>query len=115
MDLHANWVEAQDLVILPGGEQVALLLSTVLHGDALGDDGFGGVLIPETDVTTEEYWVFDPSSAVITQRVRTTCDVEEGPCGTFCLVPEWACLPDIASPAAGAFSPTGIAALFGAR
>ncbi len=115
MDLHANWVEAQDLVILPGGEQLALLLSTVLHGDALGDDGFGGVLIPETDVTTEEYWVFDPSSAVITQRVRTTCDVEEGPCGTFCLVPEWACLPDIAAPAAGAFSPTGIAALFGAR
>ncbi len=115
MDLHANSAEASDLVVLPGGELIALLVSTVLHGDALGNDGFGGALIPETDVVTEEYWVFDPATNVIDQRIRTTCQVDEGPCGIACLVPDWSCLPDIAAPVGGAFSPTGIAAQFGAR
>ncbi|MCA9677999.1 MAG: hypothetical protein KC464_23440 [Myxococcales bacterium] len=114
-DLHANWVEADDLAISPSGDLLALTLSTILHGDALGDDGFGGVLIPRVDVTTQEYWLFDPSTTVTNQRIRTSCVADEGPCGAFCLVPDWSCLPDIDASVSGTFAPSGIAVLFGAR
>ena len=111
--LHANDVVAEDLVILPGGQHLGLLTRTVLHGDQVSDI-FGTIIIPRVDVTTREYWLLDAATRVFTQRVRPECGITVGPCDID-FTCDWECLPDIDNAIAGTFSPTGIAALFGAR
>jgi hypothetical protein len=112
-ELHANAVVADDLVILPGG-QLALLTSVELRGDALVY-GLFGIVVPQLDVTTREYWLLDAATRVLTQRVRTRCTIVHGRCDTDLGLCEWDCLPDIAPPLVAEFTPTGIAGLFGAR
>src|SRR5262249_5403404 len=53
-DLHANAVVADDLVVMPGGDQLGITLSTVLHGDQLLDQA-GNVAVPSLDMSSEEY------------------------------------------------------------
>jgi len=112
-ELHANEVVAEDLVILPGGQHLGLLTRAVLHGDSVVDPFFG-IIIPQVDVTTREYWLLDAAARVFVQRVRPECTIAVGDCD----IPytcEWRCLPDIDPALAGTFSPSGITALFGAR
>lgn len=111
-DLHANEVIARDLVLLPGGEQLALTLRAVMHGDEV-TDGFTSIL-PQLDITTEEYWLLDASTRVTNQQVRARCDVVQV-CSFSCYFDNWTCLPDLDTPAVGPFVPSGITALFGAR
>ena len=112
-DLHANDAFAEDLVILPGGQHLGMLVRTVLHGDEVTDPFFG-IIIPRVDVTTREYWLIDAASRVFTQRVRPECTIQVGPCD-ISFTCNWACQPDIDAAAVGTFSPTGFTALFGAR
>jgi hypothetical protein len=111
--LHANDVTAEDLVILPGGQHLGLLTRAVIHGDAVVDPFFG-VIIPELDVTTREYWLLDAATRVFVQRVRPECTIAVGPCDID-FTCTWRCLADIDPAQAGTFTPTGFAALFGAR
>jgi len=112
-EIHANEVDADDLAILPGG-QLALLTRVVLRSEAL-TQGLFGIVVPQLDVDTHEYWLLDTATRVVTQRVRTQCTVVEGQCDTDFGLCDWDCLPDIVTPAVGAFTPTGVTALFGAR
>lgn len=111
-DLHANDVFARDLVLLPGGEQLAITVAAALHGDEV-TDGFTSIL-PQLDVTTEEYWLLDASTRVTNQRVRARC-VVENVCSFSCYFDSWTCLPDLDTPAVGMFTPASMTALFGAR
>ena len=112
-EVHANEVDAEDLAILPGG-QLALLTTVVLRSDAL-TQGLFGIVVPQLDIDTKEYWLLDTATRVITQRVRTMCTVLEGQCDTDLGLCDWDCLPDIEQPTIGTFTPSGITALFGAR
>jgi hypothetical protein len=112
-EVHANEVDAEDLAILPGG-QLALLTTVVLRSDAL-TQGLFGIVVPQLDIDTKEYWLLDTATRVITQRVRTMCTVVEGQCDTDLGLCDWDCLPDIEQPTIGTFTPSGITALFGAR
>lgn len=111
-DLHANDVVARDLALLPGGEQLAITVSTILHGDEV-TDGLSSIL-PQLDVTTEEYWLLDASTRVTAQRVRSRCTVVKE-CSFSCYFDNWSCLPDLDVPVVGDFVPSGMTALFGAR
>lgn len=113
-DLHANTVVASDLVILPGGEQLGLRVAVELHGDEF-QNIFGDIVIPELDMTTEEYWLVEASTRVPSQRVRTECALVVGPCSSVCILREWDCNPDLDAPQVGEFTATGMVALFGAR
>lgn len=111
--LHANEAVAEDLVILPGGQHLALLVRTVIHGDEVVDPFFG-VIIPTLDVTTREYWLLDAATRVFTQRVRPECTIIVGP-SDIPYTQDWECPPDIDPAVEGTFLPTGLTALFGAR
>jgi len=112
-DLHANEVTARDVVLLPGGEQLAFTIGAVLHGDEVTDGSFTSIL-PQLDITTEEYLLLDVSTQVTNQRVRTRCTIVQE-CSFACYFDTWSCLQDLDTPAVGEFVPTGITALFGAR
>jgi hypothetical protein len=113
-DLHANSAIASDLVVMPGGEQIAFTMSAVLHGDDLYDN-FGTLIIPHIDITTQEYWLIDASTRSMSQRVRASCGISIGSCDPFYCYDQWTCLSDIDDARVGNFTPTGLAALFGDR
>jgi hypothetical protein len=114
-DLHANSAMATDLIVMPGGEQLAFTMSARMQGDAFVDEIFGDTVLPSLDMTTQEYWLIDATTRATSQRVRTSCVVVVGSCDSRCIAPEWECLPDVDDAMAGIFAPTGMAALFGAR
>jgi hypothetical protein len=113
-DLHANTAVGTDLVVMPGGEQLAITMSATMHGDQFVDI-FGSTVIPELDITTQEYWLVDAASLTASQRVRMMCDLIVGTCDSGCIFRDWSCLPDIHDIPGAEFTPSGMAALFGAR
>jgi hypothetical protein len=109
-----------DLVTLPGGEYVSVVLQTRYFIQSLLETQGESeqVLLPCLDVTTGDWELFDYASTSVTQRVRTTCNLVVGSVdGSTTPFVHWACdeAPDGQNPLQGTYLPTSVGALFGSR
>ena len=97
-----------DLVVLPGGQYVGLVMKSRYYVEDA--DPF----LPCLDVTTGDWLLVDMASSSVAQRVRTACTGRVSP-----QVPQWVCEdpPNGQRRATGIdpYMPTSVGALFGAR
>jgi hypothetical protein len=101
-----------DLVVLAGGEFVAVATRYMYHSNAL-TSGIT-IVLPQMDATTSDLILVDGATLTAAQRIRTDCDLTTGQADIF---PNWECgAPDEAEvPRLGTFEPSALGALFGAR
>jgi len=117
---HAQVLKAMgavpiDLVTLPGGQYLAVLVESRYYIASLVGGTIGTVL-PCLDVSTADWQLIDLASSSIAQRVRTYCNVDD--VGSSTLFPSWDCdLPPEGERNALLldYLPTSVGALFGAR
>ncbi|HEY3801412.1 MAG TPA: hypothetical protein VGL61_02360 [Kofleriaceae bacterium] len=107
-----------DLVALPGGEYVSVVLQTRYFIQSLVDGN--EVVLPCLDLTTGDWQLFDFATTTVAQRVRTECDLTIGPTTSGANetpFKNWACddAPDGQNPTQGSYTPISVGALFGAR
>jgi hypothetical protein len=72
--LDADRIRARDLAVLPGSEQLALLVQADFDGAETGNI-FGQPIIPRMEMTTIEYVLVSSASGTYAQRARTYCDL----------------------------------------
>jgi hypothetical protein len=113
--LRALAITPLDLVTLPGGQYVALVMSNTYYINALSDSV--GILLPCLRADTSDWLLLDMASSSTAQRVRTQCDLTVGPVDSSTPFPKWACedAPEGQKPTLGEFQPVSVGALFGAR
>jgi hypothetical protein len=111
-DINAHAVTPRALVVVPPGDQVAVLYDADFHAPALSD-GFGEV-IPDMTSHTSEYELLNATGGAVVQRVLTHCDLTYDDMGA---VASWKCLPAPGAgwPQVGQFTPKGLAVLYGSR
>jgi len=111
-DINADAVRSRALVVVPPGDQVAVLYDADYHAPALYQ-GLGEV-IPEMVAHTSEYELFNATGGAVVQRVLTHCDLTDDGMGA---VASWKCLPAPGAgwPQVGTFTPKGLAVLYGSR
>jgi hypothetical protein len=106
-----------DLVALPGGQYLALVVASEYYTTArVESTGFGDeIVLPCLDATTGDWMLIDTASTSIAERVRTQCDLTVGPSDS--IFQGFAC----EDPPAGeqvqgmGYQPISVGALFGAR
>ena len=104
-----------DLVVLPGGQYVALVMSNTYYITSLVD-GFG-IVLPCLKATTSDWLLMDMASTSVAQRVRTQCNLVTVAHDNDTIFRNWACeaAPDGRAAEVGGFTPVSVGALFGAR
>jgi len=102
-----------DLVTLPGGQYVAV----VMKNSYFIDSTFDGLqyILPCLKVTSADWMLVDMASASIAQRVRSHCMITNMRQGAY--FSSWACddPPEAERTTQGMYIPTSVGALFGAR
>ena len=71
--IEADRVRPFELVALPGGDLVALLIEGYFHSEEWTDI-FGDPVVSEIELTTFEYLLVQASSRAVVHRLRTFCD-----------------------------------------
>lgn len=113
-DMEARSVTADDLVVVPPGDQIALVFSAHFDAPEL-TDGIQTV-IPMMTADTAEYELLNATGGAVVQRLLAQCNLMYD--GTQAAVPMWKCEPaaGAAWPDSGAeFMPGNLAVLFGGR
>jgi hypothetical protein len=102
-----------DLVTLPGGQYVAV----VMKNSYFIDSTFDGVqyILPCLKVSTADWMLVDMASSSIAQRVRSHCMITNMRQGAY--FSSWACddPPEAERTTQGDYVPVSVGALFGAR
>jgi hypothetical protein len=105
-----------DLVVLAGGEFVAIGTRYMFHSNALVQSGpFGNItVLPVMDATTSDLILIDGATTTAAQRVRSQCDLTTGNADIF---PNWECgaTDEAEMPRFAEFETLSLGALFGAR
>jgi hypothetical protein len=105
-----------DLVVLAGGEFVALATRYRFHSSALVQTGPLGnvVVLPQMDATTSDIVLVDGASLTPAQRVRSACTLVAGTADIF---PNWTCgdATESEQPKFAQYETIALGALFGAR
>jgi len=105
-----------DLVVLAGGEFVAVATRFRYHSSALVQSGpFGNIVVlPDMDGTTSDLVLINGSSLTAAQRVRSQCVLVTGSADIF---PNWTCgqTDEAETPRFTQFESVALGALFGAR
>jgi hypothetical protein len=111
--LRTFGLQPLDLVVLPGGQYVSLITKNTYYIAALGTQS--AIILPCIEATTGNWVLMDMASASVAQRVRTRCDKVVGPSDS--IFTDWDCddPPEGQAPTQGAYMPTSVGALFGAR
>ncbi|HTJ40837.1 MAG TPA: hypothetical protein VL463_02040 [Kofleriaceae bacterium] len=112
-DINAGTVSATDLVVVPPGDQIAVVYHAKFWAPEL-DQGFQ-VVIPEMTVDTSEYELLSATGGAVVQRMLANCGLVYD--GIGAAVPIWMCgpAPGAAAPIGGAFTPGNLAVLYGGR
>ncbi|HTM21307.1 MAG TPA: hypothetical protein VL172_12390, partial [Kofleriaceae bacterium] len=111
--LTADASSAFDMVVLPDGEHVAILVAALYFGDAAGDAGGGQPIVPAMQMITFEYQLIDLATGLSAQRLRTSCDLSWDP---GALLDDFTCaLAPGQDQTNASFSPTDLAVIYGAR
>jgi hypothetical protein len=111
-DMNASTVNPDNLVVVPPGDQVAIVYDAHFSAPEL-DQGLTPV-IPMMTADTFEYELLDATGGALVQRMLASCDLQYNGAGVA--VPNWKC-----EPAAGAnwpaaqFTPGALAVLYGGR
>jgi hypothetical protein len=113
-NLNADEAWAYELAVVPGADQVALLLWSYYHGFEVGEF-FGSPIIPEMWAETYEYFLINAADAGVAQRVRTWCDLDWDR-NSFPVIDDWQCgqAPD-QDVSEQPYVPTRLSVLYGAR
>ncbi|MFT3699108.1 MAG: hypothetical protein QM831_38535 [Kofleriaceae bacterium] len=116
-ELRAMSLVPVDLVTLPGSQYLALVTQNLYYIAALADSSGTQEILPCLKTQTADWMLMDMSSASTAARVRTKCDLMVGPTPNGTIFPNWACedAPAGQMPTQGAYTPTSVGALFGAR
>jgi hypothetical protein len=93
--LDADRMEGTSLSVLPDGHNVVILVHGTYHAAEVARDlQVGGqtyreLIVPKIDLETYEYQLVDATTAAVTQRLRTSCNLtwEHG----VALLDSWAC------------------------
>jgi hypothetical protein len=105
-----------DVVVLAGGEYIAIATRYKYHSNALVESGpFGDItVLPTMDATTSDLILIDGATSTPAQRVRSQCVLVTGGADIF---PNWLCgaTEEAETPRFGQFEATALGALFGAR
>ncbi len=114
--LDADSLIAYDLALVPGADQLALLLRGYYAGSEQGTF-LGSPIIPAMELTTHEYLLVNSSTTSVVHRVRTNCDLSWESSGfNPPVLDDWECSrapgQDIA---AAPYLPTQVSVLYGAR
>ena len=111
--LHPLWSAPLDLVTLPGGQYVAVVMKNSYFIDSTSD----GIqyILPCLKVSSADWLLVDMASSSIGQRVRPHCTITNMRQGAY--FSSWACddPPEAETPKQGDFTPLSVGALFGAR
>jgi hypothetical protein len=73
--MDADALDAYDLALVPGADEVAILTTAYYHASEVGDF-LGAPIIPEMTLTAYEYLLVEASSNAVVQRVRTACELD---------------------------------------
>lgn len=115
--LRTFGLQPLDLVVLPGGQYVSLITKNTYYIAALGTGPpQNAIILPCIEATTGNWLLVDMASASVAQRVRTQCPMPlVGPSDS--IFTDWDCddPPEGQAPLQGAYMPTSVGALFGAR
>jgi hypothetical protein len=105
-----------DLVVLAGGEFVAIATRYMFHSNALVQSGpFGNItVLPVMDSTTSDLILIDGATTTSAQRIRSQCELQTGTADIF---PNWECgaTDESEMPRFVEFETLALGALFGAR
>ena len=115
IDLHADTEVPFDLVVLPTGDQVALVARMDTHRDARYDTFSGTKVIPEMQATVYDVVLADAVTGGAT-RIRALCDLQVIG-GSTAEFPDWSCAApnEAEAPAGGEYTPATVGAVYGAR
>ena len=104
-----------DLVTLPGGQYVAVVMRNSYFIDSTFDPLAGIYILPCLKVQTADWMLVDMASASIASRVRSHCMITNMRQGAY--FSSWACddPPEAERTTQGDYIPTSVGALFGAR
>lgn len=111
--LHPVDLEPFDLVALPGGQYVAVVVQSTYFTEELINQGF--TILPCLVATTGDWLLIDVASSSVAERVRTQCNLTYGPSDS--IFKNWACdVPPKGEANPGTdYLPVSVGALFGAR
>jgi len=100
-----------DLVVLPGGQYIGLVTTSQYYIEELTSGATN--ILPCLDALTWDWLLLDVATSSIAQRVRTDCDLKNGPSSEF---PNWACdMPPAGEASPSPYRPLSVGGLFGAR
>jgi hypothetical protein len=112
-DMNARTVTPDQLVVVPPGDQIALVFDARFDAPELTD----GVqtVIPMMTANTAEYELLNATGGAVVQRMLAQCNLTYN--GAQAAVPVWKCEPaaGAAWPVGGEFTPGNLAVLFGGR
>ena len=114
--LDADSLFTYDLAVVPGADQLALLIRGYYAG---AEEGYylGIPIIPAMELTTHEYLLINSSTTSLVHRVRTNCDIswESDPFNRP-ILDDWECSrtlgQDLATPP---YQPVQVSVLYGSR
>jgi hypothetical protein len=114
--LRSLAISPLDLVVLPGGQYVALVTTNTYYITSLTDQ-IGDIVLPCLKTQTSDWLLMDMASSSVAQRVRTECKLTTGPHDNQTIFRNWECEdpPEGEKPMMGEFTPMSVGALFGAR
>jgi hypothetical protein len=107
-----------DMVVLPGGQYVSLVVRNSYYVESLYDSLNALYILPCIKAASADWLLVDMASSSIAQRVRTSCAITAIRTGANVYFPNWACdeAPEGEKNTQGAdYVPTSVGALFGAR
>jgi hypothetical protein len=117
--LKAYQLEAIDMVALPGGQFVSVVVNSSYFKEQAGEqDPFSGdteIVLPCQLANTSDWLLMDMANLTVFDRVRTRCDLMTGQSDD--IFKKWKCddtTPEETS-AVSAYTPISVGALFGAR
>jgi hypothetical protein len=111
-DMNAATVNPDDLVVVPPGDQVAIVYDAHYSAPEL-DQGLTPV-IPKMMADTFEYELLDATGGALVQRMLASCNLQYDPTGVS--VPDWRCEPAAGEAwAQNQFTPGALAVLYGGR
>jgi hypothetical protein len=113
VQVTADGSAASDIVVLPDGEHVAMLVAAIYDTEPSGDAGGGQPILPGIFMVTYEYQLVELATGLGAQRLRTTCSLSWE---TGALLDDFACaLAPGQDQTAASFTPTDLAVIYGAR
>ena len=116
--MHPMGTVPLDLVVLPGGQYVSVVIKNNYYVESLYDQLNALYILPCIKTTSADWLLVDLASSSIAQRVRTSCMITAIRTGANVYFPSWACdeAPEGEKNTQGAdYIPTSVGALFGAR